>query len=196
MDGAILAAYTAYVANSEALSSAVAQQRAARGADLEALNAARLAYLKRVEEAVAALKEQGLQGTAKVGVWGAVCAAVGGCSRHSRTPCHHPSIPMTDQCLQHTHSPTHPLQAAADTLLAKVEEARALPHAVLGEVTEAWGRFIHLPAVERLLAASRGQVEAALVKYVAAHDALVVSTGVLGCWRCGGWAAGARWRSS
>ena len=34
---------------------------------------------------------------------------------------------------------------------------------------------MHTPAVERLLAASRGQVEAAYARYMAAHDALVVS---------------------
>lgn len=34
---------------------------------------------------------------------------------------------------------------------------------------------MHTPTVERLVAASRGQVEAAYTRYMAAHDALVVS---------------------
>lgn len=40
--------------------------------------------------------------------------------------------------------------------------------------SEAWAKFVHAPAVERLVAASRGQVEAAYSRYMAAHDALVV----------------------
>ena len=66
-------------------------------------------------------------------------------------------------------------------MLSKVGEARAAlpalpnPHAVLGEVEAVWGRFVALPAVERLLVASRGGVEAAWARYSAAHDAVVVS---------------------
>lgn len=42
---------------------------------------------------------------------------------------------------------------------------------------------MHTPAVERLLAASRGQVEAAYARYMAAHDALVVSNLLAICCR-------------
>lgn len=67
VDGAILSAWQSYTANAAHLTAVVEAQRAARGADLEAFNAARAAYLKKVEESVAFVKEQGLQGTAKVG---------------------------------------------------------------------------------------------------------------------------------
>lgn len=40
----------------------------------------------------------------------------------------------------------------------------------------AWGKLSAMPAVERLVASSKVQVDAAYGKYKAAHDALVVST--------------------
>ena len=42
--------------------------------------------------------------------------------------------------------------------------------------SEAWAKFSGMPVVERMLAASRAQVEVAYTKYMAAHDALVVSS--------------------
>jgi hypothetical protein len=117
VDGAILSAWSSYTSHAEALAAAVAQHKAARQA-----------YLHRVEESVAFVREQGLQGTTKV---------------------------------------------AADALLSRVEEAKKVPTVVIGEISEAWTKLVHTPAVERLLAASRGQVEAAYTRYKAAHDALV-----------------------
>lgn len=67
MDSAIAAAWQSYTANSEFLAAAVDKQRAAHAANLEHFSAARQQYLKRVEESVAFVREQGLQGTTKVG---------------------------------------------------------------------------------------------------------------------------------
>ncbi|PSC69120.1 major lipid droplet [Micractinium conductrix] len=121
VDGAILSAWQSLVAGR----AAVEKQGSA---SLEQLQAARQAYLKRVEESVAYVRQAGLQGTAK---------------------------------------------AAADTLMVKVEEAKRVPGAVMSEISEAWTRLAGLPAVERVLSASRGQVDAAWGRYTAAHDALV-----------------------
>lgn len=66
MDNAILAAWQSYSANAAHISGVVEAQKAARAANLEQLNAARQAYLKRVEESVAYVRAQGLQGAAKV----------------------------------------------------------------------------------------------------------------------------------
>ncbi|EFN52470.1 hypothetical protein CHLNCDRAFT_138816 [Chlorella variabilis] len=128
VDGAILSAWQSYTANAAHLTAVVEAQRAARGADLEAFNAARAAYLKKVEESVAFVKEQGLQGTAKV---------------------------------------------AAEALASKVEEAKKVPEVLLHEISAAWGKLSAMPAVERLVASSKVQVDAAYGKYKAAHDALV-----------------------
>ncbi|KAI7845739.1 hypothetical protein COHA_000655 [Chlorella ohadii] len=117
VDSTILSAWSSYTSHAEALTAAVAQQKAARQA-----------YLQRVEESVAFVREQGLQGATK---------------------------------------------AAADALQSRVEEAKKVPTVLIGEISEAWTKFVHTPAVERLLAASRGQVEAAYARYMAAHDALV-----------------------
>lgn len=81
VDSTLLSAHSALKANSSALAAAVEQQRAAvlsgGAATLDQLVAARAAYLERVEAAVGALKEQGLQGTAKVRAAGCgVCDAV------------------------------------------------------------------------------------------------------------------------
>ena len=67
VDSAIAAAWHSYTANTEFLTAAVEKQRAAHAANLEHFAAARQQYLKRVEESVAFVREQGLQGTTKVG---------------------------------------------------------------------------------------------------------------------------------
>lgn len=87
-------------------------------------------------------------------------------------------------------SPLLRSQAAADGLLAKVEEARRVPEAALSQVSAAWGAFTTMPAVERLLAATRGQVEAAFVRYTSAHDVLVVRPGARGRQRAAAAAGG------
>lgn len=157
--------------------SALTSGSASSAAALEQLAAARAAYLKRVEDAVGALKSQGLQDTAKVGA-GAACPRprqAAGLRATSRRWERQPGAPPTSLV---SASTLHP-QAAADAVLEKVAEARAalpaLPnrHAVLGEVEAVWGRFTALPAVERLLSASRGGVEVAWSTYTAAHSAVV-----------------------
>jgi hypothetical protein len=67
VDSAIAAAWQSYTTNSEFITAAVEKQRAAHAANLEHFSAARQQYLKRVEESVAFVREQGLQGTTKVG---------------------------------------------------------------------------------------------------------------------------------
>lgn len=132
MDGAIASAWQSYAANASFLSAAVSQRKdelaALAGPGLEHFSEARRAYLKRVEEGVAAVRAAGLEGAAR---------------------------------------------AAADALAARVEEARRVPTALLGSVEAAWAQFVGMPAVGRVLAASRGQVEAAAKTYQSAHSALV-----------------------
>ncbi len=65
MDSAISAAWQSYHANSEFLAAAVEKQRAAHAKNIESFNVARQQYLKKVEDSVAFVKEQGLQGTTK-----------------------------------------------------------------------------------------------------------------------------------
>ncbi|KAL4422652.1 hypothetical protein ABPG75_008849 [Micractinium tetrahymenae] len=128
VDGAIMAAWASFTANRAAVGAAAQH---ARHAGLEQLSAARQAYLSRLEESLAFVRAQGLQGTAK---------------------------------------------AAADALLGRVEEAkRALPSAstLLGDISKAWSKLAATPAVERLLQASRAQVDGAYARYLATHDALV-----------------------
>jgi hypothetical protein len=65
-DSAILCAWRSYATNTARLGSVVEGQKAARASDLEQLAEARRVYLKRVEESVAFVREQGVHGTTKV----------------------------------------------------------------------------------------------------------------------------------
>ena len=81
VDGAITSAWHSYSANTEYLASAVAAQRQRVGAlaapGLEQFAEARRAYLRRVEDSVAYVQEQGLTGTTKVRACDTACAPVG-----------------------------------------------------------------------------------------------------------------------
>lgn len=70
-------------------------------------------------------------------------------------------------------------QCPAACLPASRADRPSLPLCHVLPCSEAWAKFVHAPAVERLVAASRGQVEAAYSRYRAAHDALVVRGTVL-----------------
>eukprot|EP00887_Chlorella_sp_A99_P000309 scaffold13.g309.t1 len=65
VDASIKAAVASYQANSEYLAAAVKKQRTAQAANLETFNAARQEYLHKVEESLAYVKQQGLQGAAR-----------------------------------------------------------------------------------------------------------------------------------
>lgn len=68
VDSAILAAWSSFTANRAAVGAAAQH---ARAASLEQLAAARQAYLSRLEGSLTFVREQGLQGSAKVGPGGA-----------------------------------------------------------------------------------------------------------------------------
>jgi hypothetical protein len=145
VDGAILAAWQSYSANAAHIGEVVEAQKAARAANLEQLNAARQAYLKRVEESVAYVRAQGLQGAAKVR------AAPG---------------PAPLYVFFETHAAAQPsggasscVQAAAETLSSKVEEARRVPEVLLHEIR--WAFFLFVVAGR--VWAGRGAVGTAAV---------------------------------
>ena len=75
VDSSIKAAWANYEKNSEFLAAAVEKQRALHAANLEQFQAARQAYLAKVEESVAFVKEQGLQVSAGAGVEARVAGA-------------------------------------------------------------------------------------------------------------------------
>ncbi|KAI3430389.1 hypothetical protein D9Q98_004984 [Chlorella vulgaris] len=127
-DSAILCAWRSYATNTARLGSVVEGQKAARASDLEQLAEARRVYLKRVEESVAFVREQGVHGTTK---------------------------------------------AAAEALASKVQEARRVPEMLVHEISAAWTKLSAVPTVERLLAGSKVQVDAALTRYQATHNAVV-----------------------
>ena len=70
--------------------------------------------------------------------------------------------------------PAHAHSRPACLLARLLMPIPALP-ACLPACSEAWGKFYSMPAVERLLAASKASVDAAWGKYQSAHGALVAS---------------------
>jgi hypothetical protein len=70
----------------------------------------------------------------------------------------------------------------ADTVLARVEDAKQLPayidkeaKVVVSRVTEAWNKLASYPAVQKLLATAQPSIDFAWNKYIQAHDTIVAS---------------------
>lgn len=71
---------------------------------------------------------------------------------------------------------------AADTVAARVEDAKQLPayfdkeaKVVVSRVTEAWHQLASYPAVQKLLNTAQPSIDFAWKKYLQAHDAVVTS---------------------
>lgn len=71
---------------------------------------------------------------------------------------------------------------AADTVVARVEDAKQLPayidkeaKVVVSRVTDAWNKLASYPAVQKLLATAQPSIDFAWKKYTQAHDTIVGS---------------------